>query len=186
MSTQPAYNLQYHFDSDLRDVPDAPEEMRAHVDLMLAQYAAGGLESNEQLRILGTLGVCLRMLGDLDKAAEILLVALTLAKAEGNRNSYLANSLRLAHVYQWQRRFVEADSIFTSSIALCRNSPELHDYLDFALQHYGKSLFDQGRFYEAESMFKEALILREAKGDDALISSTRFALETTSSWLGGE
>ena len=124
------------------------------------------------------------MLGDLEWALECLQTALALAEQTRDKNAFVANRLRLANVYQWQRRFEEADSIFLDAIALCRDDPDLSDYLDFAYQHYGKSLFDQGRFAEAEQAFLEALILRQAKGDDTLLQSTHYALEVTRSWLG--
>jgi tetratricopeptide (TPR) repeat protein len=178
------YNLSYHFDADLRDVPDAPDDMRAYIDAVQEQLASEGLPSAEQLRLLGTIGVYVRMLGELDWAVECLQTALALAEQIRDKNSFLANKLRLANVYQWQRRFEEADSLFTDAIALSRDDPDLSDYLDFAYQHYGKSLFDQGRFPEAERAFLEALILRQAKGDDTLIQSTQYALEVTRSWLG--
>ncbi len=181
---QPSYDLSYHFDANLRDLPNSPAEMRAYTSSLEKQLGAHDLPIDERLRLLGTVGVYLRMLGDLDQAARYLESAITVAGQANNRNSHLANSLRLAHVYQWQGRFDEADAIFIDSIARCCTDPDLHIYLDFAYQHYGKSLFDQGRFDAAERAFTEALILRQAKGDDFLIESTAYALEITRSWLG--
>ena len=184
MSTQqPPYDLSYHFDSDLRDIPNSPQEMGAYVGSLEAQLLDNP-PTDVRLRLLGTIGVYARMLGDLDKAEQSLLAALTIASPATNPHSHLANSLRLAHVYQWQRRFTEADAIFIDSIARCRANPDLHSYLDFAYQHYGKSLFDQGRFADAERAFNSALVLRQDKGDAILAESTRYALETTRSWLG--
>jgi hypothetical protein len=48
--------------------------------------------------------------------------------------------------------------------------------VDFALQHYGKHLIDAGRVEEAVVCLREALRLRQAKGDKELIESTIKAL----------
>lgn len=177
-------DLTYHFDSNLRDIPNAPDDMRAHVAALEAQLAYPALAADERLRILGTIGVYSRMLNDLNKAEAALIAALALTEPNNNANSYIANRLRLAHVYQWQSRFPEADAIFIDVITRCRANPDLEPYLDFAYQHYGKSLFDQQRYAEAERAFNSALILRQSKDDPALLESTQFALETTRSWLG--
>jgi tetratricopeptide (TPR) repeat protein len=184
-STTPQPDLTYHFDSNLRDIPNSPEDMRAHIATLEAELSTTPPPDTEtQLRLLGTIGVYARMLDDLTKAEHNLLAALSLAQQTNNRSSYVANSLRLAHVLQWQQRFTEADSIFTAIIQLCRADPNLSHYLDFAYQHYGKSLFDQQRYAEAERAFNSALILRQSKDDPSLLESTQFALETTRSWLG--
>jgi Flp pilus assembly protein TadD len=51
------------------------------------------------------------------------------------------------------------------------------DRVDFALQHYGKHLIDAGRIDEAVACLREALRLRQTKGDPALVESTRNALD---------
>lgn len=181
--TPPQPDLTYHFDSNLRDIPNNPDDMKAQVDALESQLASTDA-AEDQLSILGTIGVYARMLDDLTKAEHTLLAALTIAQRTNNRSSYVANSLRLANVLQWQTRFTEADAIFTSIINLCRTDSNLAHYLDFAYQHYGKSLFDQQRYAEAERAFNSALMLRQGKDDQSLIDSTQFALETTRSWLG--
>ena len=51
--------------------------------------------------------------------------------------------------------------------------------IDFALQHQGKVLFDQGWFAAALERFNEALDLRRIKQLPELIASTELAIETT-------
>src|SRR5215211_5832083 len=94
---QPSYNLSYQFDPNLHDVPDAPEEMRVFVQSLEARLANNGLPVRELLRVLGTIGVYARMLGQLDSAALYLERAVALADQVGNMTSRLANSLRLGH-----------------------------------------------------------------------------------------
>lgn len=60
------------------------------------------------------------------------------------------------------------------ALALVRQS--VPDRVDFALQHYGKHLIDAGRTDQAIVCLREALRLRQAKGDKELIDSTIKAL----------
>ncbi len=136
--------------------------------------------------MLGQIGVLSRLLGRLDEAQIYLEKAVALSEQTGNGKARLVNSIRLANVYQWQRRFDLSDPLFTEAVVFCETRPEFSDYLDFALQHYGKSLFDQGNYTEAERLFARALQLRLAKGDDLLVASSRVALEVTRARLSGE
>ena len=180
------HDLSYHFDADLRDVPNAPVEMRQETERMKAELSSDSISAYERLRLLGHLGVYLRMLGDLQSAEEWLTEAIALSEEVDRRMSALANRLRLAHVYQWQRRFDLSDALFKQAVAVCSGTPEFADYLDFACQHFGKSLFDQGRYREAEGLFKKALHIREAKGDKDLIESSRLSLDVTRARIEGE
>jgi tetratricopeptide (TPR) repeat protein len=169
----------YRFDRDLREVPDAPDEMDAAVVALIGELEKPGLDASEELQLLGQIGVMCRMLGRLDDAERYLQRAVALSKQVGSERSRQVNRIRLAHVYQWQGRFGLSDPIFEEAVALCERREALSAYLDFALQHYGKSLFDQGRYAEAERLFERALQLRLAKGDDSLAASSRFALDVT-------
>ena len=173
------FDISYTFDSDLRDVPHSPQEMEKAVLYLEARIASGELDELEEIQALGMAGVLLRVLGRLDKAHDCLERAVALCKQQGNVRGELVNTLRLAHVYQWQRDYATADALFSSALAWCKSDPSLADYLDFAYQHTGKSLFDQGRYHEAAEMFERALKIRLNKGDAELIGSTRLALETT-------
>jgi tetratricopeptide (TPR) repeat protein len=175
----PGLNLSYTFDSDLRDAPNSPEDMEAACELLAAQLCGGGLESAEEVKLLGQLGFLSRMLGRLEAAQGYLERAVGVASAMGNKRAALVNGIRLAHVYQWQRAFDEADALFVECLHRCENDPDLAAYTDFACQHYGKSLFDQGRYREAEAMFSLAMEIRLDKGDNDLIDSTRLALQVT-------
>lgn len=112
----------------------------------------------DDLRAVGERVSLLRMLGRLEEAEELGRQAVELTVDDDRPR--LAASLRLAHVLQWQERFHEADELFTRALT---EAAALRDdaLLAFAHQHYGKSLFDQKRFAEAEHHFGAALELRE-------------------------
>jgi tetratricopeptide (TPR) repeat protein len=173
-------NLSYTFDSNLRDVPDSPQDVEGEINRLSTQLEASvpPLPPQARIRVLGLLGHYCRLLNRLDDAERHLQQALDLARPQGARTSVLVNSLRLAHVYQWQDRFDLAEPIFLDAIRQCEApGSELAEYLDYAIQHYGKCLFEMARYREAEVCFAKALEIRRAKGDDELIASTQWALD---------
>ncbi|MEV0677267.1 hypothetical protein AB0I60_12190 [Actinosynnema sp. NPDC050436] len=104
-------------------------------------------------------GLAARLLGRLDVAEQALLTALTLEPGP-------AAHLRLAHVWQWQGRYAEADAEY----ARWFDGP----VADFAHQHAGKSRYDQGDWRGAQEHFRQALDARE---DEDLRASSALALD---------
>jgi tetratricopeptide (TPR) repeat protein len=182
-------NLSYTFDSNLRDIPDSPQDVEAEITSLSTLLSAlpspePGTGNSDRIRLLGQLGHYSRLLNRLDEAERYLRQALDLSRQQDARIPLLVNSIRLAHVYQWQGRFDLAEPIFLDAIRLCEDpASEYADYLDFALQHYGKCLFDMGRYREAEVCFAKALQIRNQKGDPDLIQSTQYALDVVRSRL---
>lgn len=175
------FDLSYHYDDDLQDVPNNPGEMRQAIDFWQAQLDQPGLEIFQRIKLLGRIGGYARTLRDLDHAEQALTTALGLSKAIESRRLEATNSIKLAHVYQWQQRYIESKTMFEAAIALCKNNLEAAPYLDFAYQHFGKCKFDQQKYAEALHCFEQALDIRMEKGDPELIASTELAIATTHS-----
>jgi tetratricopeptide (TPR) repeat protein len=180
MSDDTGFNTAYHFDENLRDVPADRAGMEGAARHLETLLSSSDTQPRERLRDLGRLGVYLRILGNLDAAQESLKDAIALANELGDEKAALANRIRLGHVYQWQRRFAEADTVFAAVVEQCEQDMRFREYLDFAYQHYGKSKFDQGLYTEAEAFFRQALDIRQARGDEELIASSRLAWERAS------
>jgi tetratricopeptide (TPR) repeat protein len=87
--------------------------------------------------------------------------------------------IRFAQLAQFAGRLAEAQAFLESIIARCRTDPALESLLDFALQHQGKVLFDQGLFAAALDCFNEALEPRRIKQLPDLVASTELAIATT-------
>lgn len=170
--------VSYRFDENLREVPNDPAGM-ARAAMACEARLADESDSGERLRTLGLLGGHLRLLGRLEEAEARLDQATALARELGDEGALLTNGIRLAHVWQWQRRFAEADALFAAVVARCEDQADHQGLLAFALQHAGKSLFDQERYVEAEACFAQALAIRRRSGDTELIASSQFALDTT-------
>lgn len=157
----------FHIDDEtLREVLDDPEAARRRLieleqhELERRETGRGEADDGGGATRLREQVVLLRLLGRLEEAERLGRRALACTR-DGRRE--VAAALRLAHVLQWQRRFAEADELFTGAL---RSAEVLDDALlrAFAHQHYGKSLFDQGRFAAAERHFSTALRLRTAAG----------------------
>ena len=171
------FNVSYHFDENLHEVPNAPDDMKAAIAFLQDQLDQ--TEATEKLTILGLIGSYSRILKEFETARGALNTAIALSQTLGSAQSELANQIRLAHVEQWHRNFENSDRTFAQIVDRCQNFPELSHYLDFAYQHAGKNFFDQSRYFEAYQLFEKALKLRQLKGDSALIESTQLALDAT-------
>ncbi|MGG8410348.1 tetratricopeptide repeat protein [Streptomyces sp. 12297] len=120
-------------------------------------------------------GIGLLSLGHHDEARAFLRRALDLAEASGNSRAVIATELNLADAYRYAGEAQNADVLYRRALDGARGQhPEL---VDFALQHLGKHLMEQGSLTPARAHLQEALRLRLTKGDAGLIESTQAALD---------
>lgn len=173
------FDLSFHFNAELRDVPNRPEEMQAAVVWLAERVGDLALDERRRAQLAGMLVVCARMLHDYPAALAAAQTALALADRLGDARLALVNQARLAHVYQWQGDFARSNALFGKLLDACATNPDLASYRDSICQHAGKNLFDQGRYAEAAALFEEALALREQRGNAELIASAQLALRVT-------
>lgn len=155
------------FDGRLREVAADPTAVEAALAAAHVELEAGG----DRSRLLGYVGNALRLLGRHEEA--VAAQRESLAAASSSRAALVAR-LRLGEALRCAELLHEAEAELRAALAASDAHPLLRD---FALQHLGKTLVDAGRAAEAVSVLAEALALREAKGDDSLVESTRLALE---------
>lgn len=171
--------LAWRFDESLREAPLDPQAFGAAVDRRVDAIATVKSQPARLLAMLAETTPLLRIAGRLDEARRTASAAIALAELLEDPRAAFENRLRLAHVMQWERRFELSNPLFDQLIAQARGTPELADLADAVLQHAGKNLFDQHRYAEAAHCFREALALRRAKGDDALMEASAEALRVT-------
>lgn len=173
------YNLNYTFNDQLRDIPDNPKDVLNYI-LKEKEKLKSIKEPKKRVEVLGKIGSFARMLEELDDAEAFLGEALKLINEHDlGVRLWVANGIRLAHVYQWMGAFDIAEEMFFNIAQMCEEKKEVSEYLNFTLQHFGKFFFDLGEYEEALEYFEKAMELRKTIGDDSLIKSTQFAIDVT-------
>ena len=174
-----SFNLEILVGEDLRGYFKFPDDARKYLS-HLKEKLDQRQDQSERVSLLGNIGVILLHLRELDSAEKYLKESVKLILDEGLDSAIKVQQLlRLANVYQWNKDFQKANSLFNNTILLCKTDESCDQYLDFAFQHYGKCLFDQSLFSEALKQFQEALKIREIKGKAELINSTEIAISVT-------
>lgn len=179
------FNMDFYYAEDLREVPKNPEEMRRGIEQLKDSLEK---EDDELKRasLMSQIGSYARIFGDLDLAENMYNDALSVIENKGKVHHVLAIKLRLAIVYQWKKEYSKADNIFSKSIKHIEKTRDenVQKYLDFACQHYAKSLFEQGLYQRALDHLIRALELRLEKGDMSLVESTQKAIQICRDKLG--
>ncbi len=156
------YDLNFYFDDNLQEVATNPSDMELYVH---EQKIALSTAQNpvDRVKILGEIGVYLRILRQLSEAQDYLLKSLEIiARHNLEPHFKIGQQIRLAHVYQWQCQFELSNSMFDELLRISK-STDLGYLHDFIWQHAGKNYFDQLKWKEAHDCFQKALKLRELR-----------------------
>lgn len=129
------------------------------------------------LKLLGELGEHARILGELEASRHYLERALALAREYEDHGRIVANLIRLGTTLQYLNEHSAGEALMREALTLTDQPATCH-YHDFALQHLGKLLVETGATKEARTLFEQALILRQQKGEAGLIASTQQALDS--------
>ncbi len=174
-----AYNLNFTFDKNLRDIPENPKEMEFFV-LEQKQKLVSVSATLKRVKIMMSIGGYSRMLNKLEEAKEFLSEAMGLIKKHDlELKLWVISGIRLAHVYQWKKDYKISEQMFYNVIKVCESKKEVYTYLHFAFQHLGKLYFDMSKYDIALQNFERALKIRKDIGDKDLIKSTQFAIDLT-------
>lgn len=170
---------QFKLNENLRFVPVDPADLARHIELLKLELKSA-MDPSKRVSLLGEIAVYLRTLDCFDDAESCLLQALeTISLHNLGVEKKVQQQIRLAHVWQEKKEFVKSDGLFSEVINCCRENGVAKKYLDFALQHAGKSYFDQGYYQAALAHFTEALKIRiEKKSPADQIESSQKAIQT--------
>ena len=167
----------FHFDSDLKEVPDNFEEWKSFCNELKSKLN-DPLSLEEELQCYEFLGVAKRILRELQEAEAYLQKAVSLAHTYPKISRLIQNLIRLAHVYQWAGEFEKSQGFFDQAGELISDN-EVSEYLVAAYrQHLGKLYFDQGKFEKAREEFELALSIRtKISAPKDQIESSQMSLE---------
>lgn len=174
---------EFYLDENLRFRPGDLAHLNEYIQYQHEQLKALH-DPKELVRVMGELGVNLRSADRFEEAESYLKKALEIVKEKNLGAAFeVQQKIRLAHVFQEQKRFSESNQLFQECLDLCL-AENLDHYYPFALQHQGKNMFDQKRYAEALKYFEEALSLRRRGNvpQDQIESSLR-AIERTKELL---
>jgi len=161
-------------------VDAAAMERRARA---LQAQAAQAVETTESARSASHAAMLFTLLGQLEPAAALVEFALARQPLTSHLYDRTVTEIRHAQLHQFAARLPQAQALLQGVIARCRSEATASALLDFALQHQGKVLFDQGLYRQALGCFQEALVLRQLKKNPELMASTELAIATTTQCL---
>lgn len=156
----------------LRDPARSLSELQSALDDLEAHLASVN-NAAERVRTLSQIGTLYRSSTDPARAVAYFEEAVQLSRQRSLRADEAANTLRLAIAYQYAGDAESALPAFKAALVLCT---QRRTQLDFAYQHWGKFLVEQGEPSLAVPYFEQALAIRLTSTNQALIASSRAAL----------
>ena len=169
--------LTWRTDERLREVPVDREAYEKAADERVAQIEAARGEPARLLRLLEEAAPIFRIAGRGDDARKTAAAAIALAELLEKPRSVFASQLALARALQWEERYDLATPLFEQLIVQARSAAQFTDRLHEVLHCAGTNLYEQRRFAESARLFREALKMRRALGEEALLESTADALQ---------
>jgi tetratricopeptide (TPR) repeat protein len=145
--------------------------LRAAIELERAD------DNRARMRLLGYVGNAERALGRPDRALTAFRESHELATALGDRRGVTVALIRLGEAHRCADELGESERLLREALRGIDANASLIELRDFALQHLGKCLVEQGRSADAVPLLEEALERREAKDAAELVASTEAALE---------
>jgi len=167
--------MNYFFGDDLKETPEDKAEFRKGIEFWKAKLISED-KVYEKSKLLSTIGVHLRIAGQLNESltylnkAEAILGTLPLSR------TFVVNGIRIAQTLQALKRFNKSTLYFRDIEKLIEVNTQFSNLLHFVYQHQGKNYFDQQKYRLAKTYIERALAIRQQMNDADLIASSAFAL----------
>jgi tetratricopeptide (TPR) repeat protein len=177
------FNLNYKFDSKLREVPEDRESMQSYVNFLLSRTKIAKPSdvgtTRAMVKILGEIGAYGKILGKPEMAIEALRKSLALIdERHMGVGIWAVHTLRYGDALRFKKDYLEAEAAFRSVIEMADRHQEVKELEDFAWQHLGKLKYDEGDLKTANEYFEKAKSIRIQKGIKELLDSTEYAIRT--------
>ncbi|TCT25654.1 hypothetical protein EDD68_103209 [Melghiribacillus thermohalophilus] len=170
------FNMKWNVDDELRERPVSSEEMVEGLNFLMDCLNIDSLSIQTRAKIIGWIGVYARIAKDYHLSTDYLKQAIKLYEDLGDARGAFVQKLRLACTWHWKGKIREAGHLFHQLLQEVEQNEKLDGYRDFLYQHYGKFQLDRGKPELAMNYFREALHIREGKGDQELIETTKKCL----------
>ena len=131
------------------------------------------------------MGVYARIIGKLEKSEEYLTKALGIYNECEKTGLAFSVELRLAVTKQWLGQYGKADTCFTAAIKKLEGKSGVNSQklLDYAAEHYGKSLYEQKRYEGALEYFLKSHEMKMILGDMQGMTQMQGFIDTTNQQL---
>lgn len=176
--------FKFHFDENLRAIPDNIEETKLQVSTLQSKLPATTLPF-DRVKLLCDIGYGLKILNQLEAAKNHLKEAIDICETfQLDIKTTTRTQILLANVLQWQGNFLKSNRLFGELIISVESDIGVSSLKAFVYQHAGKNLFDQKKYQHALKFFQKALKIRESENaPEDQIESTRLAIRTTETKL---
>lgn len=175
-----AFNLEYLIGNDLREKPIDAEEYSAAIQF-LERSIQNNSGTDEKGKVHSKLGSLLRIVGRHEESLFQHLKADEILKHDPKAR--FINRIRMASAYQFLNQNDKALELLKKCLSDTGTDPVLSNLADYVHQHLGKVYFEMGALEQAIEQIGLALALRNAKGNEELVRSSKFALSKVRSHI---
>jgi len=175
------FDISYHIDiKSLHEIPNNFNEMKKGIG-HLRKELENTSDTAEAAKIKTILGAYLRIFGELEESATLLLQTIEELRQFDLPVHRMAAELRLATTLTWQGQFSQAENSFNLAInqITLTTISSVKSQMDYALVYLGKCLFEQKKYSLAMDHFMQVLESRLIKGDIDQINAIQEIINIT-------
>ncbi|MFN8578715.1 MAG: hypothetical protein U0354_17945 [Candidatus Sericytochromatia bacterium] len=179
------FDMSYSIDNDsLRAYPNNKNSMLLGI-LHLQEYLKllDNKDAKEKAKLLSKISYYQKLIGNYIDSEKNQLKSIKIFEKIDDKKSRFISLIRLAQIYQFKNNYDKSTEIFNQLELEIDKDKNLDSYRDFLYQHIGKNEFEKKNYKLALDYFYKALDIRNNKGDNDLIESTKLAINRLESFI---